>query len=412
MTQKKIENQLIVTTTPLLPIEGFPEFIQEFITTCTSTYQTPRDYWASGVIIATALGIGDKIVIKTKYTDAPILWLCNVGDVSIGKTEPLKLCLQYFEQKDNASISTYNKAIEDWERTQNGTDTSNGTERPRCFQYILKDATPEAMAEVHSVNSRGIIYYRDELKGWIDDFGRYNKSGEQSNMLSSFNQVSMPYNRKGSARITNIPKPFILVAGGIQPDLLPTLAKDARAESGFLARFVFAFPDNPVKPNYSKDVVPPELFQQFGLFLESLAKIPETITLKLGEEAELYYAEWFNHNAETSNATEIGYLKGVYGKFDIICIRIAIVIRGMNMFFNSETSDEITFEEMKAAVDITEYFRATALKVYDRIFGEGKLPPINRAQVIRYLVNEAGLPKTEVARLLGVERPTVYRALK
>jgi hypothetical protein len=40
------------------------------------------------------------------------------------------------------------------------------------------------------------MIYRDELKGWIDDFGRYAKSGEQSNMLSTFNQLPVTYNRK------------------------------------------------------------------------------------------------------------------------------------------------------------------------------------------------------------------------
>ena len=50
-------------------------------------------------------------------------------------------------------------------------------EMPVCRRFILSDTTPEAMYNVHRHNLRGICLERDELKGWIDDFGRYNKSG-------------------------------------------------------------------------------------------------------------------------------------------------------------------------------------------------------------------------------------------
>src|SRR5690606_14975719 len=127
-------------------------------------------------------------------------------------------------------------------------------EKPKCFQNILIDSTPEAMAEAHSINNRGLMIYRDELKGWIDDFGRYAKSGEQSNMLSMWSQQSVTYNRKSSG-ILNIEKPCVLVAGGIHRELLHTLATENRAENGFLARMISFFPDNTQKQFYN-DAMP------------------------------------------------------------------------------------------------------------------------------------------------------------
>ncbi len=102
--------------TSLLPIEGFPQFLQEFVTTCFDTYGTPRDYWAGAVLVVTALGIGDKLELKNKYEDVPIIWLCNIGDVALGKTEPLKVCLRYFEKKDSEEIQAHNDAIAAKER--------------------------------------------------------------------------------------------------------------------------------------------------------------------------------------------------------------------------------------------------------------------------------------------------------
>jgi hypothetical protein len=172
---------------------------------------------------------------------------------------------------------------------------------------------------------------------------------------------------------------------------------------------VFTFPDNVVKPEYSTAIVAEVFFHDFENFLDCLAKNPENMTLKMGEAAEHCYTEWFNHNAKIINDTEGGYLKGVYGKLDIICIRIAIVIRGMNLFFNSESSDEVTAEEMAAAINITEYFRATALKVYHRIFNDKKLPEVTKAQVARFLVQEMSIPKATVSRLLKTSRTQVDR---
>ena len=392
---------------PLLPIDGFPPPVQEFIQTCADTYNTPRDYWAGAVLASTALAIGDKIQLVGKFTDVPIIWLCNVGDVSIGKTEPLKQCLKYFEDKDDESIRRYREEIELYERKQQ--ESEERIPIPRCFQYIIKDATPEAMAQVHIINDRGLMYYRDELKGMIDDFGRYNKSGEQSSMLSTFSRVSMTINRKGSGPI-NIAKPCILIAGGMQPDLLPTLAQDNRAESGFLARIVFIYPDNTTKPYYNKAILPERLRDGYNRYLDQLTSLPRPLTLVLSKEAEEEFEGWYNHNVDAINKAPNGYIKGVFGKLEIYCLRMVTVIRGMRLVHEGDVTEEVTLDEIKSAIKITEYFRATALKVYRKIFIERARPDIERKDVIGYLRN-LNVSISEIARILNMQRPHVYRYL-
>jgi hypothetical protein len=154
--------------TPLLPIDGMPEFIQHFINTMHEIYTTPRDYWAGAAIMATALAIGDKMELKTKYKNNPILWGMFVGDVSNGKTEPLNLCLKYFQKIDAESIKKNELDLIEYERINRLTKQERidegideKPEKPKCFQYILIDSTPEAMAEAHSINNRGI----DDLPG-------------------------------------------------------------------------------------------------------------------------------------------------------------------------------------------------------------------------------------------------------
>ena len=176
--------------TPLLPIDGFPAFLQDFINEYHAVYKTPRDFFAASVIISTALAIGNKLELIGKYKNVPVLWMNIIGNVSSGKTEPLSRCLRFFSDRDAISIKEYNDSLESLqiEKAKPKKEQSKNMVVPKCLQYLLNDFTPEALAAAHSVNNRGICIYRDELKGYLDDFGRYNKSGEQSNMLSSFYQ--------------------------------------------------------------------------------------------------------------------------------------------------------------------------------------------------------------------------------
>ncbi len=223
------------------------------------------------------------------------------------------------------------------------------------------------MIEAHSTNDRGLMILRDELKGMIDDFGRYNKSGEQSNLISSWSGVAMSYNRKGSG-VMNIEHPCILVCGGMQPELLPALASDSRAENGFLSRFCCVFPDNAMKAGYNSELLPDKYRLSWEDYLSKLVNMTGKTELTLSKEAEEKYAKWFDINAKITNAEPSGYLKGVYGKLDIVSLRLAVIVRGMSMVCDGDYSKEITADDMRAALSITEYFRAAALKVYRKIF--------------------------------------------
>lgn len=406
-----------VTKIGLLPIDGMPSFIQEYITTCSEIFNTPRDYWAGATIMATALAIGDKIELLTKYDNVPILWMNLIGDVSSGKTEAMNFSLNPFEELDSISSEKFKSdylQYEEMEKLDKKTKKEKGIDKltkPTVFQYIVKDSTPEALTQIHNINQRGIMIARDELKGWIDDFGRYSKSGEQSNMLSSYNRIRMVTNRKGGGIdcLLDIPKPFICVFGGMQPDLIPTLAEDSRKENGFLARFCNVWPDHSEKPMYNKNIVPDELKIRWKEFITILTKISKVINVRLSEKAECLYEDWFNKNVEISNCEDSGYLKGVYGKLDIIALRLAIVIYGMNLSNNYETNQQINADEMKAALDLTEYFRATGLKVYHKLFDTNS--NLNLKEVIKFLA-QLGNSQTQIAEILKVSQPYVCKVLK
>lgn len=402
-------------TTPLLPIDSLPVAIQSFINEYTQVYQVPRDYIAGSIITATALAVGNRLELKDKYSNIPIIWLAIVGDVSSGKTDPLRTALHSFIRQDVENNKKYKEEAKRWREYEalpkKQKETAIPVNEPECKQSILIDYTPESLRKVHESNPNGILILRDELKGLLDDYGRYNKNGEQSVMLSTFSRQPLIVNRVGRKDPIVIPDPVILMAGGIQPDLLPSLAEDKRAESGFLARFLFVFPDKVKKPKYSKDKMNPTTLAGFYKFLEDIQEIPETVDLSLSNEAEELYRKWYNNNAEEIDNEETGYLKGVYGKFDIIVLRLAIVIKGMNIYYNRDLNTQITAKEMQGAIDLIEYFRHTALKVFEKIFKNRPENKVSKTDIIKHL-SGYGASQNEIANAVKVSQPYVNKILK
>lgn len=402
-----------VKSTPLIPINDFPEYIQNFIYEYIKVYKIPRDYITASVIFSTAFAIGNKLELKGKYDNIPLLWLALVGNVSSGKTDPLKTCLSYFTEKDSNSFKDYKMQLDASDLYESLSKKEKENEepvpKPFYFQYLLNDYTPEALYNAHTINERGICIYRDELKGWLDDFGRYSKSGEQSTMLSTYYRQPMQINRASKEPI-NIEKPSIYVSGGIQPEILKDLAKDSRAENGFLSRIIFVYPDLDKKQHYSNRKLNPETLNDYHRYLNSLTSIKEIINLSLSDEAETIYCKWFNRNVDITNDEPKGYLKGVYGKLDVISLRLAIVVQGMDFVCNKYSSNEITAKSMQTAVNLTEYFRATALKVYDKIFNDN-VSEMNKKDVAKFC-KSLGASQNDIGKAIKTSQQYVAKLLR
>ena len=145
--------------------------------------------------------------------------------------------------------------------------------------------------------------------------------------------------------------------------------------------------------------------------MEKLTSLDEKINLTLSVEAEIIYENWFNENAKISNDESTGYLKGVYGKLDVIVLRLAIVLHGMKLVCDGDGEDEIQELTMQKATELIEYFRATALKVYNKIFVEKKYKKLDNKDVIKYC-SSLGASQNDIAKAVKVSQPYVQKILK
>ena len=398
------------TGTPFMPLDGFPIEIQQLINECSEVYGTNRDLWTAGILAATASAIGQSVILKTKYENPPLLWISIVGASGVGKSEPIDFAYRPMHEADLIEFKAHQREMhrykEECRRTKRGAEKPEPpSPRP---QHIVIDITPEALAQAMGIQPRGITLIRDELVGMIADFGRYGKSAEEQNMLSTWTQSTYKVNRKNGEN-EFIEKPYLNIIGGIQPGLLTELANNNRAINGFLPRFCFVFPDKIKTPTYNNNELSYEGKKLYRDYIGQLMTISglrnET---RLSREAEQLYADFMNKNAALNDSgKQPDYLNEVNAKLNIIVLRLAILFHYSQQVFSGSDSAFILAPVMQSAINLTEYFRITAKKVHQVINQNG----INKIDVAKYL-NTLGNSQNEIASVLKVSQPYINKVLR
>lgn len=400
------------TQTPPMPIDGFPSFIQELINECSRIYGTHADLWSFAFFAATSTAIGQSVILKTKFENPPLFWMAVVAPSGMGKTPPLEFALKLIHDIDYKVYMDYQKQMKEYDREvsqwQKGKGVPKPEEPPPCKQHILVDSTPEAMAQALEAHPRGITILREELLGWFLDFGKYTKSGEQQNMLSSWSQQVYKTKRVGR-KGEFIQKPNINVFGGIQTGLLTEMAKDNRAVNGFLQRFCFVFPDKIEAPVYIRNELSYDLKLKYRKYITNLLEfIGYREEIRLSDEAELLYEVFYNKNKDLLNSgKQPDYISECTSKFNIIVLRTAVLLHCSQQACNGSGSHFINAPTMQSAITLTEYFRITANKVYAIISQNNS----TQKEVVKYL-SSIGNSQTDIAKVIKVSQPYINKILK
>src|SRR3546814_17981605 len=102
---------------------------------------------------------------------------------------------------------------------------------------MVSDTTPEAVALLLCANKRGLLCSRDELSGWLESFGRYNKGGDRALWIEAYGGRPYVVDRVGRADPLFIERMSISVTGGMQPDRVASMLMGGD-DDGLCARFL------------------------------------------------------------------------------------------------------------------------------------------------------------------------------
>ena len=396
----------------ILPVDGLSPNATEMLRKVASSLQCPVDIALSAMFATVGVAMGKRVIIDDgKYRNYPCLWVCVVAPSGSNKSTPIRFFLQPLKDRDSYNYGVYREELRAYR--QAGDDKGD---KPVFKQYVISDSTPEARNQVLSVNPNGILLYRDELKGMIDDFCRYAKSGELSQMLSMFDSDTIVVNRKSDEPLL-IKDPFMSIIGSIQPSVLvDTFGNDNMMNNGFNQRWLFCYPESGMPEMYNDVSIPQSVISDWKDFIYNLIMYDFSVMggkIYIRGEAKRVYIDYYN-SLQIKKAVADDYLSSVYSKLQIHVIRWAGVA---HILGNSPTSIDITPEEMEYSVRCMDYFERCALKVY-RMLLEGRgnrheVKSMGKEEMIANVYHcTSPVSQRAVADALGITKQYVSKCLK
>lgn len=401
---------------PTLPVDWLSPSVQDYILTVAEAYGCPQDYVVGSCLITAGIAAGKKVVLQTNpYTNYPCDFMCMVGKPSRNKTGPLQEVTRPLREQEKANFAKYveEKAIYDQNKRE---DRHFCGEQPVFHQRVAGDCSPESRNTLLAQGDM-IVIVADELKSFIDSFGRYSKGGngmgaEISQLLSTWSNVSFTINRK-SEETRLVDDPAMSIIGGIQPNPLGrTFGTDALMDSGFTQRFLFVYPD---KVHFVKRSDRKRMTQEMrGTWNSVITRLfnMEPLALHLSCEAERIYAEYADNNDMKADKEEDDYVGGMMQKMNIHVLRLAIMAHLLSDHWNEPV---ITGEAMDYAIRIADYFTQIHIERICPLLNESKIVQrtMTNGDLLR-AVNKQFKIKSQnaLAEVLGVSQQYINKTLK
>ena len=386
------------------PIDAFPLAVQEIIIATNASLNYPPDFIGASILYAASIAIGNtrKVEVRNGWHENAVLFIANVGKPNTNKSHPLSFALEPIFERDKISYKEFQMKRLEYEQSED----KRNIRKPVWLKYLITDFTPEALIEIHKFNYRGIGVNADELAVWFKNFNRYRKGADQEFWLSAWSGKQINNDRKGSEPVF-IPLPYISICGNIQTRILLDLAKDSRAQNGFIDRILFAFPDGIKKPYWSEIEIDPSIRLNWRKIIHELLSInlefdeatfsPVPKVLKFTPEAYQTLKDWERGNTDLCNTTDSDALASIYGKFDIHVIRLSLILEMLQFACNKNDNQTVGIESITGAIKLTTYFRRTAEKVHAIIINSNPLDkhPSNKQNLYNalpdYFRTEVGL---------------------
>ena len=365
-----------------LPLDIFPQKVQEIILNLSLYENFNTEFSASLVLssVASAIGNSCQIHIKGNWKTSPSIYMMLIGRPGLGKTPPLSFLYQPLHEEDDRLYEKYIEEIEEYEKALAASKKNVGDniKKPQLVTHIISDFTPEAMLFLHKNNLRGITVEVDEILSLFNSVKRYNsKNNLIEDLLSAYSGRPLKSVRKSESKPIFIKQPCINVIGSVQTNLLSDIFRNEYKSNGLLDRFLFVYPKDQRLSKWKRtdnSCNPPDTMGKWRTILNKIINLPcplnekgtsvQSLIMRLSDEAESYFYDWYNGIIDSVNSikddTEVESRKT---KLDGNAARLALVFQIMKWAAGEEGMNCITLDSVKSAIRMIDYYEET----YDRI---------------------------------------------
>ena len=213
---EELEEPPSLAEIPDYPVVVLPGAMRRLV----ETAGLPRALVGGAALATLAAAVGPEATMQ--YTETwrewAILWVAQLGYSGVGKSPAQTIATAPLRDHDAQVAPGYQTAVDEWRRA----DPKSRGDRPRDPRLRADDITIEKLARY--LHERGsVLIDADELSGFLRSLGQYKRGGgsDRSRFLTLWTGSPWSYSRVGTGDGVDlyIPRPVVVVCGGLQPGL-------------------------------------------------------------------------------------------------------------------------------------------------------------------------------------------------
>lgn len=289
-------------------------------------------------------------------------------------------------------VTALKRAQQRGERALGAHSVTPVADQPYLETLIVNDATIEKLAMIYENQPRGLLQFRDELSGLLENMERYSNGSDRTFWIEGYGGRSYAQHRVNRPTI-HIKNLTISVMGAIQPDKLSRLMLRA-ADDGFVARFLPCWPTPADRGRPTRPPNPKAMQRAFERLrslqmeeVEGLGYRPVDIALcDAGANLMVDVQKWQREVEATAEGLLISYI----GKLPGLVLRLSLNLALLEWAFGQQKKSPTTIHVRhveKAVVFAKDY----ALPMARRAYMEASVPiEIRGAHVIARMIVDEG----------------------
>jgi len=331
------------------------------------------------VAAGAAIGNSHTLRLKTGWEERAALYAASIALPGQAKTPALELATEPVHKQQMRLRQKFKKEKKEYQKELASLKKDDPyPKEPKLERVVVADITVEALGQILSDNSKGVLLKRDELSAFAQSLNAYKggKGADRQFFLSLWSGSQTQIDRKNMEEPLILDSPLLAITGTIQPDCMRALLHEENWDDGFLDRFLFAIPDSRPAGKWTEKIVEQDTRESVEKIFRRLYDLKmekgQPVVIDFDKEAKALWIDWYDFTQKESEEIPDA-LRGVWSKMTGHCGRL-ILISHLCRWAADEVDDPCIVDKTSVVRGtlLAEYFKSHARRVMEVLSEDAK----------------------------------------
>jgi hypothetical protein len=358
-------------------------------------------------VIAAMIGRVCAIRIKRGWREYGNLYIALIALSGTGKSpvtsfffRAIRKLEKLFQSAFESALERYELELLQWQKESKKNDLVQRPKpaRPQREDLLVDDWTTESLTDTLDANPYGILAYRDELAGLLQELDKYSSGssgGTKNRLMSAYDCGPWKTSRVNQNRVSYIPEACVSIYGTIQPVQAKEIFTAIDKVSGFLSRFLTINAALKAPAYFTEKSESEEAVRTIEKLVERLYAIRKgnntgqeyPIIIDCDREAKSYYIKWHDKLAleawlgpEDNEDSLLAKLRGQ-------CLRIALQLHLTDAILDEKPIEApVSLDVMQRACELSDWLKSHQRYAWQMLKGAAAMPTGKELRVAQAVV--------------------------